>query len=89
MCSSCNPKLFAVTTHSLSNDHFHTDAVGPPSDHCRTEAVYCLSPSDHYCIDTVAVSGDHFCIDRVVPSCDHYCTSALRQYRHLVIITDL
>ena len=41
MFSSCNPKFFAVRhIHypvNTSSDHFHTDAILPSSDHCRTE----------------------------------------------------
>ena len=91
MFSSCNPKLFAVRNihYSLNtfSYHFDTDAVVPSSDHCRTQAV--LPPRGHFCIETVAPSGDQYGIDL------HCCSSAiilviiaaLREYRHLVIIT--
>ena len=79
MCSSCNPKFFAVRNiHypvNTSSAHFPTDAVVPSSDHCVTHAV--LPPSGHYCIETVAPSGDHYCIDIVVPSSDHCCTETV------------
>ena len=61
-------KVF-LQTHSLSRDHFYTDAVVPSSDHCRTETV--LSPSDHYGIETVAPSADHSCIDIKVTSSEY------------------
>ena len=60
------PKLICSSTHSLSRDHFLTDAVVPSSDHCRLGAV---APSgDHYSIDIVVPSSDHCCTDTVPPS---------------------
>ena len=79
MFSSCNPKFFAVKhIHypvNPSSDHFHTYAVVPSSDRCRTETV--LSPSDHYCIETVTPSGDQSCIDIAASSSDHCCTETV------------
>ena len=73
------PKFFAVRNiHYPVNpysDHFHTDAVVPSSDLCRTQAV--LQPNGHYCIETVAPSGDHDGIDIVVPSSAHCCTETV------------
>ena len=74
MFSSCNPMFFAVRhIHYPMNtfsDHFHTDAVVPSSDNCRT-------PSGHYCIETVSPSGDHYCFDIVLPSSDHCYTETV------------
>ena len=34
-----------------------------------------MPPGDHYCIETVALSGVCYCIDIVAPSSDHYGTT--------------
>ena len=60
-----------------SSDHFHNDALVPPSDHCRTETVLrpeTLAPSGDHCFTGTGPSSDHYCIDILVPSSDHYCT---------------
>ena len=67
MCSSFNPKLFAVRhiyyPVKPSSDRFHTGAA------LRQYRV--LSSSDHHCIETVAPSGNHCGIDTVLPSSEH------------------
>ena len=77
MFSSCNPEFFAVRhIHypvNPSNDYFHTDAVVPSSDHCRTEIVLPPVIISALRVETVAPSGEHYCIDLVVPSSDHCC----------------
>ena len=81
MFASCNPKFFAVRhIHypvNPSNDYFHTYAVVPSSDHCRTEIVLHLVIITALRVETLAPSGDHYCIDLVVPSSDHCCTESL------------
>ena len=71
MFSSFNRKVFAVRNiHypvNTSNDRFHTDAVVPSSDICRTQAV--LPP-----IVVITVSGDHYS-ETVSPPSDHYGTT--------------
>ena len=51
-----------------NNEHFHSDAVVPSSDHC-TETV--LPSSDYHCIVSVAPSGDHCLTETVESSTDH------------------
>ena len=55
-----------------SSDHFPTDPVLPPSDHCCIERAG--PSSDHYCIDIVVPSSDHCCTETVPPSSNHYGT---------------
>ena len=52
MFSSCKPKFFAVR-----HIHYRCYPGNPSSDHFHNNAV--VPPSDHYCFDLGAPSGDH------------------------------
>ena len=73
MFSSCNLKFSAVR-------HIHYP-VNPSSDHFNTDAV--VPSSDHCCTETVLPSSAL----RQYAYCQLVIITALRQYRHLVIIT--
>ena len=67
-------------TWSSSSDHFNTDEVVPPSDHCCIETA--APSSDHYGIDIVVPSSDHCYAETVPPSSD-YCTKKVAMYTFL------